>query len=51
MTVDLDAQDRWFAEFFARYQWVQDFEVSNDFNSARIDASSWALGLGLGVRF
>jgi hypothetical protein len=49
--IDLDAQDRWFAEFFARYHWVDEFTVSNAFNTATIDPSSWALGLGLGVRF
>ena len=51
LTVDLDSQDKWFAEFFGRYQWVDDFTVSNDLNSATIDPSSWAVGLGLGRRF
>lgn len=51
LSVDLDAQDRWFAEFFARYHWVKDFTVSNGLTEVTVDPSSFYFGLGLGVRF
>ncbi|MEZ5301915.1 MAG: hypothetical protein R3F11_14900 [Verrucomicrobiales bacterium] len=48
---DLDDQDRWFAELWGRYHWVDSFTVQDAFTEAEIDPSSWSVGLGVGVRF
>ncbi len=49
--IDLDSEDTWFLEMWARYNWVDDFSVSNGLVSATVDPSSFSGGIGLGYRF
>jgi len=50
LVVDLDQSGRWFLEVFGRYNWVDSFKAGNNRSNVKVDASSFAGGIGLGVR-
>jgi len=50
VVVDLDRNGRWFLEIFGRYNWVDTFKAGTNRSNVKVDASSFAGGIGLGVR-
>jgi hypothetical protein len=51
LQLDLDRRKRWYMEAFVRYDYAPSFFVTDGATSTSIDASSWGVGLGVGVRF
>lgn len=51
LILDLNDEGTFYAEFWGRYQWVDDFSVSNGHGSSDIDLSGFQGGVGVGVRF
>ena len=48
---DLDQKDRWYIEIWGRYDYIKPVTIGNGAGSAEIDASSWGIGGGVGLRF
>ena len=51
LLIDLDKEGRWFLEIFGRYNWVDAFKAGNNRSNVKVDASSFAGGIGLGIHF
>ncbi len=51
LTAQADISPRLFVEFHAGYRWVADADVDSGPASARLNLSSWAGGIGVGIRF
>lgn len=51
LILDLNEEGTFYAEFWGRYQWVEDLSVSNGHGSSDIDLSGFQGGVGVGIRF